>query len=117
MDSILNVTKKMLGIEPDYTEFDTSIITSINSAFMSLNQLGVGPATVFKVVDDTTVWDDFVGSNPVNIEGIREYVYLKVRMVFDPPTVGAVVESYNRLISELEFRLTVQAESLSMEDV
>lgn len=110
MDSILNTIKKMLGIETDYSEFDFQIIVSINSAFMILNQLGVGPSTTFAIRDSTALWSDFLDGITVNVEGVKEYVYLKTRLVFDPPTVGSVIDAYNRQISELEQRLFMQVD-------
>lgn len=110
MDSILNSIKKMLGIESSYTEFDIPIIASINTAFMVLNQLGVGPTTVFKITDATTEWSDFIGTIAVNIEGIQNYIYFKTRLAFDPPTTSSVLTSMENMVRELEFRLQVQTE-------
>lgn len=112
MDSILTSTKKMLGIAEEYTHFDADIIMHINSVLMVLTQLGVGPADGFAIEDDTATWADFIQeSTKPRTEAVKSYVYLKVKLLFDPPLSSAVMESTNRLISELEWRLNVAAES------
>ena len=103
-DSILTSIKKLLGITEEYEHFDQDIIIHINSVFMILNQLGVGPSNGFSITDKTAVWSDFI-SEGANIESVKSYMYLKVRLLFDPPTTSAVMESMNRMICELEFRL------------
>ena len=109
-DSILTSIKKLLGITEAYEHFDQDIIIHINSVFMILNQLGVGPSNGFSITDKTAVWSDFI-SEGANLESVKSYIYLKVRLLFDPPTTSAVMESMNRMISELEFRLNISAES------
>ena len=109
-DSILTSIKKLLGITEEYEHFDQDIIIHINSVFMILNQLGVGPSNGFSITDKTAVWSDFI-SEGANLESVKSYIYLKVRLLFDPPTTSAVMESMNRMISELEFRLNVSTES------
>ena len=104
MDSILDSVKKMLGITPEYTHFDQDIIMHINTVFTILNQLGVGPANGFYIEDDSAIWDDFVSNDP-RLNSIKTYIYMKVRMMFDPPTIGSVAEAMNKNISELEWRL------------
>ncbi len=102
--SILTSIKKMLGIAEDYTEFDEDIITHINSVFLNLTQLGVGPEEGFMIKDDTAVWEDFI-NNSVQLQAVKTYVYLKVKLLFDPPLSSSVTESINRMIAELEWRL------------
>ena len=109
-DSILTSIKKLLGITEEYEHFDQDIIIHINSVFMILNQLGVGPSNGFSITDKTAVWSDFI-SEGANLESVKSYIYLKVRLLFDPPTTSAVMESMNRMIFELEFRLNVSVES------
>lgn len=106
MDSILDSIKKLLGMTPEYTAFDNDIIMHINSVFFILSQIGVGPAEGFSIKDNTAVWTDFV-PNIANLEALKTYVYLKVRLLFDPPSSSAVVEAINRQISELEWRLYI----------
>ena len=110
MESILTSIKKLLGITEEYDQFDPDIIMHINSVFMILTQLGVGPAEGFSIEDDTTVWTDFI-QDVKKLESVKTYIYLKVKLAFDPPLSSAVIESMNRLINELEWRLNVAAES------
>lgn len=108
MDSILNSVKKMLGIAEEYKHFDTDLIMHINSVFTILTQLGVGPQNGFRIEDETAEWTDFIPeNNPVMLEAVRTYMYLRVRLFFDPPQAGPVIEVINRQVSELEWRLNV----------
>ena len=110
MESILTSIKKLLGITEEYDQFDPYIIMHINSVFMILTQLGVGPAEGCSIEDDTSVWSDFI-QDIKKLESVKTYIYLKVKLAFDPPLSSAVIESMNRLINELEWRLNVAAES------
>lgn len=112
MDSILTSIKKLLGVADEYTHFDPDIVMHINSVLMILTQLGVGPSEGFIIEDETAVWGDFIPeANPVKLEAVKSYIYLKVRLLFDPPLSSAVLGSIDRQISELEWRLNVAAES------
>lgn len=114
MESILTSIKKLLGITAEYTHFDTDIIMHINSAFMTLHQLGVGPEEGFAIRDAEATWIDFLPeASWMKMEAAKTYIYMKVRLAFDPPTSSAVTESFNRMISEAEFRLTVAADTLT----
>lgn len=106
MDSILTSIKKLLGITEDYTHFDMDIIMHINSVLSILNQLGVGPSEGFFIEDKFATWDDFVADRS-KIEMVKSYVYMKVRLMFDPPQSSAVENSMKSMISELEWRLNV----------
>lgn len=108
MESILTSIKKLLGIAEEYEHFDPDIIMHINSVFMILNQMGVGPESAFIIHDASATWDEFAEEG--KIESVKSYVYLKTRLLFDPPQSSAVIESINRLIGELEYRLYVDAE-------
>lgn len=110
MESILQSIKKLLGMTEDYTAFDADIIIHINSVFMILNQLGVGPTNGFSISDENTVWSDYSPEDNKNFEAVKTYIYLKTRMVFDPPMSSAVMEAMKQMISELEWRLNVEAE-------
>lgn len=112
-DSILNSVKKMLGITEEYTHFDADIITHINSTFSILAQLGVGPEAGFAIEDQFADWSDFIpeGTGSNLLSSVRTYVFMKVKMMFDPPLSSSVAEAYNRQISELEWRLNVAAET------
>lgn len=110
MDSILTSIKKLLGIAEEYEHFDSDLIMHINSVFMVLNQLGVGPVEGFSITDKTETWEDFT-QNDLMIQSVKSYVYLKVRLLFDPPSSSAVMESINRQISELEWRLNLSVDT------
>ena len=108
-DSILDSIKKLLGIASDYTNFDTDIIIYINSAFMVLNQLGVGPEEGFKITGKDESWSNYITDND-NLEAVKSYIHLKVKVAFDPPLNSTVMEAHKQLISEYEWRLNVQSE-------
>lgn len=110
MDSILTSIKKLLGIMEEDTHFDADIIMHINSVFMVLNQLGVGPSEGFRIKDKYSFWDEFV-SDEDKMDEVKSYVYMKVRMIFDPPISSIVAEAMNKAISEFEWRLNLQVES------
>ncbi len=115
-ESILNSVKKLLGIEADYTHFDPDIIMHINSVFSILTQMGVGPSTGFMISDNTETWSDFIAEDFALYSMIKTYVYLKVRLMFDPPISAAAIEAINRQISELEWRLFVVADPVLVID-
>ena len=115
MESILTSIKKMLGPTETYDHFDVDIIIHINTVFMVLTQLGVGPSTGFSIKDKTAVWSDFIPENDLRFEAVKTYIYLKVRLVFDPPSSSAVIESINRTLTELEWRLNHAAETSTEE--
>lgn len=109
MESILTSIKKLLGIAEDYEHFDTDLIMHINSVFMILKQLGIGPPEGFVIKDDSSVWEDFI-EDQTKLQAVKSYMYLKVKLLFDPPLSSAVVDSVNRSINELEWRLNVEAD-------
>jgi len=110
-ESILKSTKKILNLADDYTPFDLDIITHINAAFSVLDQLGVGPEGGFSIVDDTTLWSEYpIPANQLQL--VKTYVYLKVRLVFDPPATSFLIEAMNKQIAEYEWRLNVFRELL-----
>ena len=106
MDSILMSIKKLLGVDEYCDHFDQEIIIHINSVLTILNQLGVGPSEGFFITGSGEKWTDFVQDNK-SIEFIKTYIYMKVRLLFDPPQSSATIESMNRLASELEWRIQV----------
>ena len=106
MDSILTSIKKLLGIAEEYTQFDEDIIMHINTVFLNLTQLGVGPEEGFLIEDDVASWEDFINDN-TQLQAVKTYVYLKVKLLFDPPLSSSEIESMNRMIAELEWRLNV----------
>ena len=109
MNSILTSIKKMLGISEEDTNFDMDIIPHINSALMVLRQLGIGPVEGFSIKDKTAEWDDLVGDNKL-YDTVVSYVYLKVKLIFDPPPSTAAIEAIKESISEFESRLRDAAE-------
>ena len=113
MESILTSIKKLLGPSAEDTHFDPDIIMHINTVLMDLNQIGVGPEEGFAITDKSETWDDFVPeASLAKLEGIKSYIYLRVRLLFDPPTNSAVIESMNKQIDKLEWRINVAAESI-----
>ena len=116
MESILTSIKKLLGVGEEHEYFDSDIIIHINTTFMILTQLGVWPSTGFTIKDKTAVWSDFIPIDDLRFEAVKSFVYLKVRLVFDPPSSSAVLESFNRTISELEWRLNHAAETSIVEN-
>ena len=109
MESILTSVKKLLGIDDEYTHFDMDIIMHINSVFAVLTQLGVGPSEGFSITDQYATWDDFF-QNTLYMEMVKSYMYMKVRLMFDPPTSSSVLSAMERQISELEWRINFTAE-------
>lgn len=107
MESILTSTKKLLGLDENYSQFDPEIIMDINSVFMILNQLGVGPAEPFIITSDAETWSEF-SNNITQIQLVKTYMYLKVRLMFDPPTSSLTQTSIENQIKEYEWRLNVQ---------
>lgn len=109
MDSILDSIKQALGLEEDYTFFDVDIIMGINSALATLRQIGVEGGTITSIEDSSSTWEEFLGRE-YDFEAVKSYVYLKTRLFFDPPTMSALLESTNKLISELEWRIMVNSD-------
>lgn len=106
-DNILETIKKMLGMDPQYRAFDTDIRVNINSYLSSLVQMGIGPPEGFMLIDGNEVWSDFL-ADAKDIEAAKTYLYLKVKIVFDPPSSSSVLEAMNRAATELEWRLANQ---------
>lgn len=107
--SILNSIKKLLGIAPEYTQFDSDIIMHINSVFMILHQLGIGPKEGFRIENSNSEWSDYI-TDEDNLDAIKTYMHLKVKIAFDPPLNSTVMEAHRQMISELEWRLNIQRE-------
>jgi hypothetical protein len=107
--SILLSTKKILGLDPNYDAFDLDVITFINLAFSTLNQLGVGPVEGFQIEDEQSKWEDF--AVPLNqLNHVKTYVYLRVRLAFDPPTTSFAIQALNEQLRDHEWRLNVMRE-------
>lgn len=114
-ESILTGTKKNLGITEDYTAFDADIVMHINSVFSILNGVGLGPAEGFMISDKTAVWATFLGTDN-RLNSVKTYVYLRVRMLFDPPTTSYLINALEAQYKEIEWRLSIQRESTAWVD-
>lgn len=113
MESILTSIKKMLGIVEEYEHFDPDLIMHINSALSVLTQIGVGPSEGFQIRDANDVWDDFIPDGR-KLQLVKSYLYLKVKLLFDPPQSSAAMTSINQQISEFEWRLQVAADPIEI---
>jgi hypothetical protein len=114
-NSILNSIKKMLGVSEDYTVFDTDIILHINSVLSTLTQLGIGPEAGYSIENANATWDAFIGDDP-RLNSVKSYVYLRVRLLFDPPSTSYLIEAYKEQIREHEWRLNVIREETAWVD-
>lgn len=112
-ENILDSIKILLGIQPDDFNFDAEILMHINSVFMILHQLGVGPTTAFRITSNSEDWSDFLTTS-VDLEAVKSYIFLKVRLLFDPPQNSFLVGAIEKQISEFEWRLQVQAEPYTL---
>jgi len=108
-ESILDSIKKLLGFTPEYKQFDQDIIIHINTYLGVLNQMGVGKKG-FYIEDYEPTWSDFVDGHTVSLHEVKTYVYLRVKMVFDPPSSSLVSEAINKNIDELGWRLNVKVD-------
>lgn len=113
-ESILNDIKKLLGMDPDYTAFDTDVRIFINGAFSTLHQLGVGPQDkAFAITSDSNKWFEFLPDfgEDSQFQSVQTYIYLRVRLLLDPPTTSFAIDAIKEQIKELEWRLNVAAET------
>lgn len=106
MDSILQSIKKLIGPSIIYDNFNNELIIHINSVFTILNQLGVGPSAGFSITGEDETWNQFLPDGE-QLEMVKSYMYLRVKMLFDPPMSSSTCEVYNRQITEFEWRLNV----------
>lgn len=109
-EKILVTLKRMLGLESDQNAFDTEITLIANGIFHDLYQMGVGTEEPFSIETGNETWNDFL-ENKTDLESVKPYVYLKIRVVFDPPTSATVMEAINKRISEFEWRMYAQEEN------
>lgn len=110
-DSILLSIKKMLGLDQDYDVFDPELIIHINTVFGTLHQLGVGPEEQFRISGDNDIWLDF-DTDGEQIDEVKSYIYLRVRLLFDPPSSSFVLNSFQDQLKELEWRLNVKTDEI-----
>ena len=109
-ESILTSIKQMLGISEDEEVFDPELIAYINAVFSDLNQIGVGPSDGFQIQDDRETWNDFTQNN-TKLSPVKTYLYMKVKLIFDPPTSSSLIEVINSSIKEIEWRLSNTVET------
>lgn len=114
MESILTSIKKLLGISEDYDHFDSDLIMHINTVFTTLTQLGVGPNEGFSIEDESAKWEDFLPDERM-IHSVKSYMFMKVKLMFDPPLSTGVIECIKEQIKELEWRLQVVVDSTIIE--
>src|SRR3954470_7508885 len=108
--SILNSVKKILGLQSTDTPFDEMVLTHINTAFSTLYQLGVGPAAGFAIEDANPTWDDFITGDISIVNACKTYIYLRVRLLFDPPPTSFALASMKEQLTEYEWRISVLRE-------
>lgn len=106
-NSILTSIKSLLGISEEDTSFDVEIMIHINTAIMMLRQIGVGPVGGYSIKSKEDTWSDFLGVDLDKCESVKTYIYIKTKLVFDPPTSSVHMEALNQLLRELEFRLNI----------
>lgn len=110
MESILTSIKSFVGVTAEYDHFDPQIIMHINSVFMDLQQMGVGPIEGFTIEDETSLWTDFMPAG-INLEAVKSYMGIRVRLLFDPPLNSAVLNAMQAEANKWEWRLNVAAET------
>jgi hypothetical protein len=117
-DSILTSVKKVLGLAEDYEIFDLDVIMHINTALGTLAQLGIGPEDGFMIEDKAATWGDFLldNGNRYLLQGVQTYICLRVRLIFDPPATSFAIDSFQKQIQELEWRLNVVREDTDWVD-
>ena len=108
MSDIITDVKQMVGASIYDNSFDVNIVIAINSALAVLSDIGISEAdNVCLEIGDTVTWDELLEGR-TDIEYIKTYIYLKVKMLFDPPSSSALLDAYNRQISEFEWRLNTK---------
>lgn len=115
MDSILDSIKKLLGIDELDDSFDTDIIIHINSIIPILSQMGIGPQNGFIVTTNEQKWSDYITDQTINLEGVKTYIYLKTKLIFDPPTNATIINAINKTLAELEWRMMLAVETNNLE--
>lgn len=115
-NSILISMKEMLGIDEECLSFDSELTVLINSVFSTLYQIGFNPVKDFRIEDDKAKWTDILNANQDIIDLIKPYMYIELRMLFDPPTSSFVLESLKKQRDELEWRIYIQSEGGFKED-
>lgn len=114
--SILDNVKKMLGLDPSYTAFDVDVMMHVNAIFTVLSGLGIGPIGGFMIEDNTPTWDAFLAETDENIHLVKSYMYVRVRLLFDPPSTSMAIDAMTSQYKEFEWRLNVKREGESWTD-
>lgn len=114
-DSILTSIKNAASLSDEDNAFDQELILHINSTFMTLRQIGVGPTTPFVISDDTSTWSEFTTDESI-LPMVKSYVALVVRSLFDPPTSSSLAEAMNNKIAEYEWRLQIECDTYKVEE-
>ena len=115
MESILDTIKQLLGIPVEDESFDMDIKTHINTSTMILSQIGIGPKNGFIVTNKDQLWTDYIDSSTINLEGVKQYIYLKTKIIFDPPTNSTTIDAINKSLSELEWRMQLAVETNNLQ--
>ena len=115
-DSILLSVKNQLGIFTDETGFDNELIMCINSTFSTLYQIGVGPTNGFSISDSSSLWSTYL-ANETALDMVKSYMYLKVRLLFDPPSNSSYLNAITEMCKEYEWRMSVFCSENLKEDI
>lgn len=114
-ESILKTIKQLIGCPDGFEQFDLDLTIHINSAFATLTQLGVGPKEGYRITGPDNVWSEFEeDAQKSNL--IKDYVYIKTRLLFDPPTSSALMDSLKEQLKEMEWRLYIMYYPVSVDD-
>ena len=113
-ESIFESIKSLLGPDASYDVFDQDILIHINTAISVLTQIGVGPASGFMVTGPDETWQDFIGDDKI-LQMVKTYIYMKVKMAFDPPANSSVLNAYNEACKEYEWRLNVEVDPFKLD--
>lgn len=115
LESILDTIKQLLGIPVDDDNFDTDVKININAAIFALSQIGVGPINGYIVTSNTQLWNDYIGTSIIKLEGVKNYIYLKTKLIFDPPTNSTTIQAINENLKELEWRMQLAVETNNLQ--
>lgn len=105
-ESILRSVAKNIGLPEEYNVFDPDLIMAINTVMSDLNQLGIGPEEGFEITDDVAVWDDLL-QGEIRLNSVKSYTYMRVKLMFDPPTTSYLIDSYQKQVDKAEFRINL----------
>ena len=114
-ESILKTIKQLIGCPDDFEQFDLDLMIHINSAFATLTQLGVGPKEGYRITGVDNVWNEFE-DDAQKLSLIKDYVYIKTRLLFDPPTTGSLMDSLKEELKEMKWRLYILYYPISEDD-